>query len=362
MTKILVIEDEQTIRENLMDLLDAEDFEVLGAGDGKIGVELAQTHLPDLVICDVMMPKLDGFGVLNSLRSTPATTMIPFIFLTAKADQTDWRQGIELGADDYLTKPFTRKDLLGAISVRLQKKAAIEQQQVQKLNELRNSITLSLPNEMRSPLNNILGFSHFLIQDAAYLEEKEIRKMSRTIQRSAERLERLIQNFLLYTELEIIATDNERIAALRNNQTHSAVSVIGTVAIAQAQQIQRTVDLQLELQDSTVQIARGRLRKILEELLDNAFKYSIPSTPVRVFCAPVGNIFVLSITNSGRGISAEQIERIGAYHQFERQVYEQQGLGLGLIITKRLAELLGGELIIESVPEQETTVRVILPI
>lgn len=362
MTKILVIEDEQTVRENLMDLLDAEDFEVLGAGDGKTGVELAQTHLPDLVICDVMMPKLDGFGVLNSLRATPATTMIPFIFLTAKTDQTNWRQGIELGADDYLTKPFTRKDILGAISVRLQKKAVIEQQQEQKLKELRNNITLSLPNEMRSPLNNILGFSHFLIEDADFIKHQDIRKMSRTIQKSAERLERLIQNFLLYTELEIIATDTERIMALRNNQTHSAVSVIGTIAIAQAQQIQRTADLQLELQDSTVQIARGRLRKILEELLDNAFKYSIPGTPVRVFCAPINQKFVLSVTNSGRGISAEQIDKIGAYQQFDRQTYEQQGSGLGLIITKRLAELLGGELIIESIPDQQTIVKVVLPI
>lgn len=362
MTKILVIEDEQTVRENLIDLLDAEDFEVLGAGDGKTGVELAQTYLPDLVICDLMMPKLDGFGVLNFLRATPATTMIPFIFLTAKADQTDRRQGIELGADDYLTKPFTRKDLLGAISVRLQKKATIEQQQAQKLNELRNSIILSLPNEMLSPLNNILGYSHFLIEEADFIKQQEIRKMSRTIQKSAERLERLIQNFLLYTELEIIATDTERIMALRNNQTHSAMSVLGTIAIAQAQQIQRTADLQLELQDSTVQIARGRLRKILEELLDNAFKYSNPGTTVRVCCAPVDQTFILSVTNSGRGFSAEQIEKIGAYQQFERQIYEQQGSGLGLIITKRLTELLGGKLIIESIPDQQTTVKVMLPI
>ena len=368
MKKILVIEDEQSVRENLVDLLDAEDFAVLGADNGNTGVELARIHQPDLVICDVMMPELDGFGVLTSLRKEPATATVPFIFLTARTDKTDLRQGMSLGADDYITKPFTREELLGAVSVRLQKQSLVEQQHTQKLDQLRSSIALSLPGELRSPLTNILGFSQLLIEESASPERQDIREISEGIHKSAERLERLIQNFLLYAELELIATNPDRIEALRNSRIGSAISVIEQAVIQKAQQVGREGDLQLQLQDSSVQIAKVRLTKIVEELLDNAFKYSPAGTPIRVIGAAIGGnfsprqLYTLSITDYGRGMGAEQIAEIGAYQQFERKLHEQQGSGLGLTISKRLAQLLGGELTIESIPGKQTTVRLVLPI
>lgn len=140
MTKILVIEDEQSVRENILDLLEAEGFEAIGAKNGHIGVTWAWEHKPDLIICDVMMPELDGYEVLNLLRQEPNTSTMPFIFLTAKADKTSLRQGMEMGADDYLTKPFTKPELLGAIAARLKKQAAIAQQTEQLLAELRRNI------------------------------------------------------------------------------------------------------------------------------------------------------------------------------------------------------------------------------
>lgn len=121
MTLILVIEDDAIVRANILELLEAEEFEVIGAPNGRQGVQLASLHLPDLIICDVMMPELDGYGVLKALRASPETARIPFIFLTAKAERLDWRQGRELGADDYLTKPCTPDELLDAISTRLEK-------------------------------------------------------------------------------------------------------------------------------------------------------------------------------------------------------------------------------------------------
>ncbi|MBO0348964.1 EAL domain-containing protein [Phormidium pseudopriestleyi FRX01] len=119
MKKILVIENEELVRKNILEILDTVDFRVIGACNGGIGVQLAEEHLPDLILCDVMMPELDGYGVLEALRNNPVTATIPFIFLTAKGDKTDIRQGMNLGADDYLTKPFRRKELLGAIEARL---------------------------------------------------------------------------------------------------------------------------------------------------------------------------------------------------------------------------------------------------
>jgi DNA-binding NtrC family response regulator len=129
MNKILVIEDDAAVRSNVLDLLEAEGFAGIGASDGQKGVELAVQHLPDLVICDVAMPGIDGYEVFEILSAQPATAVIPFIFLSARAERADVRRGMALGADDYLTKPFTRAELLDSIRVRLKRRRAGESMQ-----------------------------------------------------------------------------------------------------------------------------------------------------------------------------------------------------------------------------------------
>ena len=121
MAKILVIEDEPEMRRNLLTILKLERFETLGAENGRVGVELALSANPDLVLCDVMMPELDGYGVLRALRDDPRTMTTPFIFLTAKGEKPDIRAGMNLGADDYLTKPVPKADLLEGIRARLRR-------------------------------------------------------------------------------------------------------------------------------------------------------------------------------------------------------------------------------------------------
>ncbi|GIV34534.1 MAG: transcriptional regulator [Chitinophagales bacterium] len=121
MKKILLIEDNTDMRENTAEILELANYEVITAKNGKEGVEAAQRHLPDLIICDIMMPELDGYGVLHLLSKNSKTAGIPFIFLTAKAERSDMRRGMELGADDYLTKPFDDIELLNAVETRLRK-------------------------------------------------------------------------------------------------------------------------------------------------------------------------------------------------------------------------------------------------
>ena len=128
MKKILVIEDQPLVRANILEILELEEFDVVGAENGFFGTLWAQEHLPDLIICDVMMPEIDGYQVLGALRQNSTTATIPFIFLTAMADKADIRRGMELGADDYLTKPFTTNELLTAIATRFAKHEAVMQQ------------------------------------------------------------------------------------------------------------------------------------------------------------------------------------------------------------------------------------------
>ena len=133
MTTILAIEDETSIRANIQDILELECFDVLTAENGRIGIELAQKHRPDLIICDVSMPELNGYDVLIELRQDPNTIEIPFIFLTGNASRADVRKGMSLGADDYLTKPFTPGELREAIATRLQKQAILMERYTQML-------------------------------------------------------------------------------------------------------------------------------------------------------------------------------------------------------------------------------------
>ena len=128
MKKILLIEDNREMRENTSEILELAGYKVLTAENGKIGVELAQKNLPDLIVCDIMMPVLDGYGVLHLLSKNEDTANIPFIFLSAKAERSDFRKGMEMGADDYVTKPFDDIELLNAIESRLKKSELVRRE------------------------------------------------------------------------------------------------------------------------------------------------------------------------------------------------------------------------------------------
>lgn len=135
MIKILVIEDESLIRETLVELLEAHDFRVSAVENGRMGVKVAFSEIPDLILCDVQMPDLDGYEVLKALRQNQLTSAVPFIFLTAQSAKAEFRRGMELGADDYLTKPFTKEELLGAIASILSKRKTITQPLTQALHQ-----------------------------------------------------------------------------------------------------------------------------------------------------------------------------------------------------------------------------------
>ena len=361
MNKILVIEDQQAVRENIVERLNAENFETISAENGIDGLLLARDHRPDLIICDVMMPELDGYGVLTLLRQDPLTATIPFIFLTAKADKVDLRQGMQLGADDYLTKPFTKADLLGAIAARLEKQVAVVQQSEKKIEEFRRSITDVLPQEILNPLNEIFGCSQMLVERYDSIKPQEILETAQNINTSTGRVHRLIENFMIYAQIEFLAADPEQVKALKNGSTLNRSEIIDKVATQKAKEHHRESDLVLEVTNTIIRIAEQDLKKVVEELIDNAFKFSEAGTPVYVKATVTNDIFSLYITNYGRQMTPEQIASIGVCMQFDRKFYEQQGLGLGLIIAKRLTELYNGQLTIKSGPKSQTTVCVALP-
>jgi two-component system, sensor histidine kinase and response regulator len=364
MTKVLIIEDEEDSREMVLLILKREGYEVFEASTGLEGIEKARETRPDLIISDIMMPECDGYQVLNSLRQDKQTMAIPFIFLTAKTNKRELRRGMELGADDYLTKPITRKELLEAVNSRLTRQAIVQNYSESQVNELGNKITNFLPHEFLTPLSVILMSSEILIKHANSIEPPQILEMGQNMHNMATRLYRQIQNFLLRAELEVLALDPEKLKVVRNNFVKSSADLITTLAQGKARQFSRQNDLKLNLiTDAPVKMKAEHFKKLVEELIDNAFNFSPAGSPVTVtsrFNNDTTKIIFI-VQNQGRGMTVEQINRVGIFSQFDREKYEQQGLGLGLIIIKQLIEIYEGDMSITSEPGKKTVFRVILP-
>lgn len=316
-----------------------------------------------MIVCDIMMPELNGYGVLEALRKEPSTATIPFIFLTAKTDRIDMRQGMVLGADDYLTKPFLVRELLDSIQSRLHKRAEFQRQAELKLEELRENITTALPHELRTPLNTIIGFSEMLVLEGQHLKPDQIVDWAQHINLAGMRLFNLIENYLLFTRIESIASNPNKIAQLREARLSNAGAEIEFQAMNYAQKESRVDDLVLEVKDAGMLcISDKDFAKIIVLLLDNAFKFSHAGSVVTIQATPVEQFYEVRVIDKGRGMTAEQINAIGAYMQFERDFYEQQGAGLGLAIVKRLVELYAGRIEIVSEVEVGTTVKFTIPL
>ena len=361
MKKILVIDDEEWLREMIQLALRQRGYEVIEAHNGHDGIEKARAELPDLILCDVNMGKVDGYLTLAALRTEAPTAAIPFILMTGLADNAGMRHGMELGADDYLPKPFTTDVLYAAVEARLKKSQTVRDEAETKLRHLRDNISLMMPHEMRTPLNGIISNAELLVASSATLKANDVAEMGQEILKSSQRLERLIENFLIYAQLELIAADPKNVNALRIGKTEQPAALIKKFADTQALQAGRLKDLKIAAVDAAVPMSVEYFSKVVNELVQNAFKFSEADTPVEVRLAETFNGVELSVSDQGRGFSTDQIRRIGAYVQFDRKMQEQQGLGMGLVIAKRLAELHGGALEIEGRKGAGTTVTVKLP-
>jgi two-component system, sensor histidine kinase and response regulator len=361
MKKILVIDDEEWLREMVRLALGQRGYEIIEAPNGMTGVEAARKHRPDLILCDVNMEKMDGYATLSSLRNDDATSAIPFILMTGLADNAGMRHGMELGADDYLPKPFTLEGLYGAVEARLKKAQTVKAQAEGALEDLRLNISMMLPHELRTPLNGILAFGEILANEPATLTLEEIADMGQTIYQSARALERLIETFLVYSQLEMVLADQQKISVLRGKQTAAPAKLIENEAGRKAAEANRKSDLTINQSPVAVPMSEEYFAKLVSELTHNAFKFSQAGTPVTVELSVTPEAVIFSVTDQGRGFEPDQIAKVGAFMQFDRKTHEQQGLGLGLTIARRLAELHGGVLAIQSERGKGTTVTVRLP-
>ena len=362
MPRILVIEDEPAMGQLIAEALRHHAYEVETTVDGRAGIAAARHARPDLVLLDVVLSDISGLEVLKALRTAPETANTPIVLVTGRANLAGMREGMKLGADDYLPKPFEVGELLALVETRLRKTADLRRDADEKLRTLRSHISMIMPQGLLNPLTGIIGLADILREEAASLKPADAAELGRDIQRSSERLHRLIRNFLIYSQIELLAIDPARLEALRRGPPCQFGKVLADTAERVADGHRRRADLQLENKNVEVAVSDQNLGKICEELLDNAFKYSAPGRPVSVSTKLRGRHLWLTIADKGQGIAPETLASLRGKDQFERLFYEQRTSGLGLAIAMRLAELHHGRVVVQSQPGEGTSVLVELPL
>lgn len=363
MEKILVIDDAEFILESTSTLLRFEGFEIFTANNGVQGLEKVFKHKPDIILCDISMPLLDGFGVLEKIRETNETQTIPFIFLTAFTDKANMRAGMERGADDFLVKPFTREELIAAINAQRKKREKFKTVIEKRVDELGKIITNALPHEFRTVLSQIVGSARYIKSDLKNLDLEDIMEISSDILQSAERLNKITENYLIYTRIESFMSSPKKRQQLRTFKTDEPTASLVDLSSTIAEKYNRINDLDIEGDASNIfiEVSTESYHKIINELVDNAFKFSKEGQKVKLKFWLQQPFLYVRIEDKGIGIDKESLDKIGAYVQFDRNINEQQGLGLGLAIAKKLVELHSGNFLMQSEPGEGTSVVISLP-
>ncbi len=385
---LLVVEDNKDVREYVTSLL-AGDYRVESAGDGKEGLEMAAAIVPDLIISDVMMPKMDGNELCRRIKTSPALNHIPVLLLTARATQETKIEGLEVGADDYVAKPFNAQELRvrirNLLQIRRQEKALKDlnekledkvQEQFQVLvnerqryerdllsakeraeasDRLKSSILNNLSHEFRTPLTAILGYSEILSEETDELHRELSQEIENGGRRLLDTLDALLDLSVLEAgEIETKLEWNDLAAA-----AHEAATRIRAIAD------EKDLDVQVRVQSDEpvfVRVDAEDLAKLFDKLLDNAVKFT-EKGEIEITVDASDEAVRVAVRDTGRGIAQEFIPQVFTAFAQESDglTRSHEGVGLGLTITKQLVELYDGTITVASDRKEGTVVTVSFP-
>ena len=330
-------------------------YYVIDADSGAAALALARQYLPTLILTDIHMPGGDGSTLLQDIRRDPELRSKQVVLMTGRPDLVTPRKGMEDGADDFLVKPVSIKPLLTCVEARFSRASINWRVEDEMLTQLRSSVPSNLPHECFTPLAGIIGLMEILRADPGAFTGAELTDIYNDVYQSALRLHRTLRNYLMILDLQ--GGLAEQAAA----PTFSPTEVIDSIQAGVEEALRlnnRRDDLGLRAEPCSLSIKAEDVVRIVEELVDNACKFSRLGTPVSVELKSDGR---LTVTDKGRGMTAEEIENIGAFHQFDRKKHEQQGLGLGLVLVQKLVARSKAEFFMKSKLGEGTQVQIQFP-
>ncbi len=332
MKKILVVEDDFTIRNNITEILIASGYEPIPADNGLDAMLKVSKNLPDLIISDIMMPEMDGYKFYEKFNELFSSYNIPFIFLSAKIDHDDIRKGMNIGADDYIPKPFKIKDLIDTIESRLSK----SEKQKQLMDKFTSDIIHQyIPHELRTPLVAILGISEIIRDDYNRLSGSDIIDFADKINKAGDRLHKRIEKFLSLIELDQVQSQN----IIESFSNSTEVNRIEDIILDFNLKSKRIINLPL-LPQHKIKINFHYLSLLLKEILENADKFSPKDYEIDITYSVSQNLFRLNILNSSKeNIININEHQIIDFFQIDKDTKQQPGNGLGLAIVKRISKI-----------------------
>ncbi len=367
--KILVIEDEPQIRDEVRDWLQFEGYETITAANGRLGLAAVEQENPDLILCDITMPQMDGYEVLIEVRADQKHATTPFIFLTAAADRESLRKGMSLGADDYLTKPFTLDEVLGAIQTRLQRKVVQTQQgqhdiailnsalnHERKQHLLKSRLIALFSHDFRNPLATILMSSSVIRNYADRLPSARQQQVLNRIDGAVHSLIQMLDDMLIIAELEsgYLAYKPEPIALAPFIE-----AIIEEYRLID--QNAHNLTFHNGLSRPTA-VDPKLLRQLLSNLIANALKYSPAGSEVIITLTEGIDTFTLHIQDQGIGIPAESLPHLFDPLYRADNAKHIRGTGLGLSIVKNCVDRHRGSIKVESELNRGSTFSIELPL
>lgn len=346
---VLVVDDEIVFRKSLTLVLSRDGFRVREAGDPREAMRLAMEEPPELILLDLHLGTASGHDVLRWLRSQPGTAHVPVVLMTGQAGPGTFRESMTLGADDFLTKPFTAEEIRRAVRSKLQRQAALNARAKSAASDVGRRLGTLLPHELRTPLHSIIGVAELLRTMPDGSDWQEVREFGGLLGEAGRRLLRLVDNFLLFARLETQKPTHPNEIFPQPARELPILDAVREGARERLRERERESDLVLVGNAVSAVTSEECLRKIMDEIVDNAAKFSLPGQRIRVGVeTPTGGGWVVSVEDEGRGMTPEEVASVDAFVQIDRPLQEQQGLGLGLGLAHRLVRLLGGQMSIHS--------------
>lgn len=359
---ILIVDDVPTNIQLVASILSSFDYELSFANSGQDALGQIQETAFDLILLDIMMPGMDGLEVARRLKAEPATRHIPVIFLTAKSDEDSIIQGFDIGAADYVTKPFNPAELVARVQTHLSLKATQDElrHRNQELNEaiqMKNRLLSIASHDLKNPLGAVSGFASMLERNPAIQQNKDAAEMLVFISRAANRMNQLI-NELLDTaalemgkmDLQIGATDLKQLTEAVLNDNQPAADKKGQTLTLSGTAVAVPVDAR-------------RIRQVIDNLVSNAIKYSPRGALIDVALQERAGDVEISVSDQGPGFSEADRGKLFGYFQrlSARPTGGESSTGVGLAIARQIAELHDGELLLDQSSASGSTFRLRLP-